>query len=171
MADCRGAPWGAFQKKDRPEMAVRVHQEVRLGALWYSIRLLAKYGLLLYTLYIQETYGPPLPSKKPSERERYDLRWLFEYEFHVSMLRFPRDGTETSDNSALSARVLHCAHGSLTHSILFGTGESASPLAMPRPTLHCQSYLVCLCARSLTVIFCPLAVRDWNLLPTTGHWQ
>jgi hypothetical protein len=45
-----------------------------------------------------------------------------------------KDGTETSDNSAPSARVLHCAHGSLTHSILFDTGESASPLVMPRST-------------------------------------
>ncbi len=59
-----------FQKK-RPEMAVRVRQEVRLGALWYSIRLLATYGLLSYTFYIQETYGAPLPIKKPNELERY----------------------------------------------------------------------------------------------------
>ncbi len=73
--------------------------------------------------------------------------------------------------------TVHCPHEfftvrmGVTHSILFGTGESASPLAMPRSTLHCQSYLVCFYARSLTVIFCPLAVRDWNLLPMTGHWQ
>ncbi len=69
-------------------MAVRVLQEVRLGALWYSIRLLATYGLLSYTFYIQETYGAPLPSKKPPVNAKggpdmYVLLYRCTYHYYI----------------------------------------------------------------------------------------
>ncbi len=42
-----GTARGAFQKKNEPEMAVRVRQEVRLGALWYSIHIFATVRLIV----------------------------------------------------------------------------------------------------------------------------
>jgi hypothetical protein len=69
-------------------MAVRVRQEVQLGALWYSVRLFATYGLLSYILYIQETYRPPLPSKKTSERERYTMTMMMLFYGERTKYRF-----------------------------------------------------------------------------------
>ncbi len=73
MADCRGVSRGAFQKKDEPEMAVGVRQKVDLAHSGAVYGIFPTYGILWYKLYLQETYGPPLPRKIFSQPERYVL--------------------------------------------------------------------------------------------------
>ena len=64
-ADCRGAPRGAFQKKDDPEMAVGVRQEVDMAhsGTVYAFSLHTAYCRTLYTLW--GTYGPSSLVKNP----------------------------------------------------------------------------------------------------------
>ncbi len=66
-----------------------------------------------------------------NQKYTYGTIWL-------RTVRLLLDGTETSDNSTLSTRVLHCAHRSLPHSVLFvqvshslATGNAAFDTALP----------------------------------------
>jgi hypothetical protein len=66
-------------------------------------------------------------------------------------------------------RVLHCAYKRLSYSVLLVRMRHKCALAMPRSTLHCQSFVRCFPARSLSLNFRPLAIWERNLLATTSH--
>ena len=57
-------------------------------------------------------------------------------------------------------RVLHCAYESLSYSVILVRERQKFALAMPCSTLYCQSFVMCFPARSLSLNFRPLAIRD-----------